>query len=451
MITRRQLLKSVAGAAVTLPFWDAVLGTRPAWALDGTSRRLIVFYFPDGVPGVSSNGEPSLWHASGGETSYTMPELLSPLSPFRDDLILFRGLSMGPTDSGSHPGGAKKLLTGVDGGFGESIDQVLARTVGASSVHRHLYLGVQATHNGATGDKHISYISPGVTTTPQDNPRAAFERLFGGGTVGGGTDPESERRRQLRLSVLDGAMDDLADLRGRLGTTEQARLGVHLDALREVESRLQNTDVGPSPATCSDPAIDTSSGEPSTLYDPDMFPAELRAQLDIMVTAMSCGLSRVGVVQASMHTSELIMSRFPGTELYDPGYDMRSHQASHYGASHDFGHREFADYVTQRRWWLQQFAYLLESLRSRPEGDGTMLDYSTVLLCTEVADGNTHLHDDMPFIVAGRGGGSLRTGRLLDVGYRRHGDMLAALGRSLGADMNGFGQDSGEALAGMLA
>ena len=140
------------------------------------------------------------------------------------------------------------------------------------------------------------------------------------------------------------------------------------------------------------------------------------------------------------------MSRFPGTELYDPSFDMRSHQASHYGASHDFGHREFREFVRQRGWFVEQFAYLLESLRSRPEGDGTMLDYSTVLLCTEVSDGNTHSHRNMPFIVAGGGGGAIRGGQLLNLGEQRHGDLLGALGRTLGADYDTFGVGSGRRL-----
>jgi hypothetical protein len=146
----------------------------------------------------------------------------------------------------------------------------------------------------------------------------------------------------------------------------------------------------------------------------------LRAQIDLMVQAMACGMTRIGVIQGSYHTSELIMSRFMGTPMYDPGFDMRSHQASHYGASHDPAHREYRAFEQQCTWWIEQLAYLLGALAARPEGEGTMLDYSLVLCCTEVCDGNTHGHDDMPFILAGGGGGRIRTGRVLQTGYRRH-------------------------------
>jgi len=84
----------------------------------------------------------------------------------------------GPTDVGSHPGGAKKLLTGVDGGNGISIDHHLAQTVGAGDPFRSLYLGAMANQNGASGDKHISYVAAGVTATPDDDPAAAFGRVF---------------------------------------------------------------------------------------------------------------------------------------------------------------------------------------------------------------------------------------------------------------------------------
>lgn len=448
--TRRQLLRAVAGAGLALPFYEAAFGRR-AWALDGTARRLIIFYFPDGVPGASAEGEPSEWHARGSTgTSFTLPSVLAPLEAWRSQCVFLNDLSMGGTDAGSHPGGTKKLLTGVDGGRGESIDQYLARTVGASSPHRHLYLGVQSTANGASGDKFISYVGSEVTTPPEDSPIRAFDRLFSGagGSIGGGT---VDVLRQRRLSIIDTVAGDLATLRTALDTTDQGRLDLHLEALREVELRTQALAETTPPESCASPTIDTSAAaDPARVFDPDRFPALLRAQVDVMVTAMACGLSRVGVIQGASHTSELVMSRFVGTEMYDPAYDMRSHQASHYGARHDTTHREYVDYVAQRRWWVSQFAYLLEELARRPEGEGTMLDNSMVWLCTEVSDGNTHLHDNMPFVVAGRGGGAIRTGRLLAPGYTRHSNLLAALGRGMGADLWTWGEACSGPLDGLL-
>ncbi len=111
------------------------------------------------------------------------------------------------------------------------------------------------------------------------------------------------------------------------------------------------------------------------------------------------------------------MSRFAATPMYDPGFDMR----------------------------------LLDELAALPKDGATMLDHSLVLLATEVCDGNTHAHDDMPFVLAGGGSGSVRTGRLLQFGYRRHADLLLAIAHAMGDRLGGFGDASSGPLPGLLA
>src|SRR5439155_387040 len=118
----------------------------------------------------SQAGDASLW---------TMAGSLAPLAPYQNQCVFFSGLSMGPTDSGSHPGGAKKLLTAADYGNGVSIDQHLAQSIGSGDPFPLLYLGAQANANNASGDMHISYVAPGFTTPPEDDPNAAFQRVFG--------------------------------------------------------------------------------------------------------------------------------------------------------------------------------------------------------------------------------------------------------------------------------
>jgi hypothetical protein len=347
---------------------------------------------------------------------------------------------MGPTDSGSHPGGAKKLLTAVDGGNGESIDRYLARTVGAGAPFTHVYLGAMANQNNASGDKFISYPSAGTTVAPEDDPRAAFARLLGGAS-GGTPAPDGPNKG----SILDTAIADLNDLKAGLGDTEKSKLDLHLDALREVEKQINAI---PSSAQCSDALPNVTKIDGTRIYDPGQFPDVLRGQMDVLVQAMACGMTQVGVIQSSQHTSELIMSRFPNTSLYTPNYDMRSHQASHYGQSSD---PKFSSYVLQRAWFASQLAYLLDQLQQRPDGAGTMLDSSLVLMCTEVAEGNTHSHDDMPFVLAGGGNGTIRSGRLSDLGYRRHADLLLAIARAMGDSAQSFGDASAGPLPGLLA
>lgn len=442
-MNRRRFVKGLGAAAIALPFFELLRPGRTRAA--GVARRVIFFYFPDGVPGPSQNGEPSKWHPSGSGSSFTLPEVLSPLEPFKGDCVFFRGLSMGPTDSGSHPGGAKKLLTAADGGYGESIDQYLARTVGKDAPYRHLYLGAMANHNNASGDKHISYPSPGQSVTPEDNPRKAFDLLFGS-IAGGGATPEVD---PTKATIIDGVIGDVEALRAELGEIEKKKLELHLESLREVEKRIKGGGVVPT-ASCESPSVDTTGFTDGELYKDEKFPSILRSQIDLMVLAMACGLTKVGVIQASQHTSELIMSRFPGTEMFAPNFDMRSHQASHYGATHDLGKGEYKAFLLQRKWFVEQFAYLLNELRSRPEDGGTMLDHSIVVLCTEVCDGNTHLHDDMPFVLAGRAGGAISTGRLLAHDHVRHGKLFVSIANAMGDGLSAFGDASFGALPGLV-
>ncbi len=470
-IARRRFLQAALGAASALPFW---LASRREARADGRARRLIVFYFPDGIAGRSQSGEPGLWEAQARGGDIALTELMSPLEELKRECVFLNGLSMGTTDEGSHPGGAKKLLTAVDGGNGESVDQHLARTVGRDAPFRHVYLGAMATQNNASGDKFISYASAGVTVAPDDDPVRAFRRMFMGGSTTApvtppmmGTPPPAtpavDADADADRLALDTALGDLNDLRGRLGDAERVKLDAHLESIREVAARVMRTTSTPSADAGADaaapPAPAAACATPTLAFDaptgmglaaPENFPAILRAQTDALVLAMQCGLTRVGVIQGSQHTSELIMSRFRGSEMYDPAFDMRSHQASHYGARHDRANRLFTDYLKQRRWWVAQFAYLLRELRARPEGDGTMLDNSVVLLCSEVSDGNTHSHQDMPFVLAGRGGGCITPGRVLERRGARHGQLLAAIARAMGSNVNGWGDAGDGVLQGLL-
>jgi len=445
---RRSILRLFGAAGLALPL--GTLAERRVRAADGVAKRIIFFYHPDGIAGPSQNGEPSLWHATGSETAFTIGDLMSPLAAHKDDCVFFSGLTMGGTDSGSHPGGAKKLLTATDYGNAVSIDQALASTVGAGAPFRHLYLGAHANVNAASGDKHISYVAPGQSIAPEDDPRKAFDLLFGAPSPPAPDAPDGPD--PVKVSVIDGVLAEMEATRAQLGNVEKAKLDLHLESLREVEKRIkEGAPGGPGGASCAEPSLDTTGVEDSTLTDPAHFPDVLRAQMDLMVLAMACGLNKVGVIQASQHTSELIMSRFPGTEMYDPGFDMRSHQASHYGPAHDYTKKEFDAFTKQNKWWMSQLAYLLDRLAALPEEDGTMLDHSIVVSVTEVCDGNTHYHDDMPFVVAGRAGGRISTGRLLHTGGRRHADLWIALAHAMGHTIDVFGDTSSGPLPGLLS
>ena len=174
-ISRRSFLSRSAALGSTLPFW----GSKKLWAQPNTAKRIIFFYFPDGVVGTSESGTQSLWHATGSETNFTLGTQLAPLVPFQEQCLFLNGISLAVGGSaGGHPDGAMRLMTGAKDANHESIDQYLARTVGAASPWRHLYLGVQSNRGPATIGKHLSYPSATNAVPPQDDPRVAFCDLF---------------------------------------------------------------------------------------------------------------------------------------------------------------------------------------------------------------------------------------------------------------------------------
>lgn len=432
-ISRRDLLAGLGGAALGAPL---ALRSRSAAAASSAATRAIFFYFPHGVAADSPSGEPSAWHPTGTEHSFSLTYQLEALEAWRDRCVFLRGVGMGDYDNYSHPGGAAKLLTAANNAANESIDQYLARTAGAADAFSHLYLGVMACQNSRALDAFISYALPETPIAPEDDPAQAFDALFNSG---------GDARTG---SVLDAVNEDLRRLQSRLGGVEAQKLEYLTESLRELERRVETS--GSLSESCETSALDLSGFSADTLYEHARFPAILKAQTDLMVLAMRCGFTRVGTIQCSFHTGDLIMSRFEGTEMYDPSTDMRSHQASHYGSSLENGAAELSAFLAQRRWFVSQFAYLLEQLDAVPEGDGTMLDNSVVVLCSEVSDGSSHNHDNMPFIVAGGGGGAIEGGRLLSFEDEPHGNLWVSVANALGEDIARFGDRSTGPLPGLL-
>jgi hypothetical protein len=280
---RRSLLQALAGAA-GVSFLSS--GVRPAMASrQGVAKRAIFFYFPDGVPATSQAGEPSLWHATGSGTSFQMSDIHTSLMRFKDKCVFFNGLTMGPTDSGSHPGGAQKLLTAVDHGNGASIDQTLATALGVPL----LYLGAMATEG-------ISYQAAGTApAAAENNPRAAFERLFPGGAPPSTTTPPAATDAD-GASILDTVVADLNEMSGAWGQAEKTKLDLHMTSLRDLERKVKaipGADAGaPPPPSCSNPRL--GAYDPNALNAPANFPAILRVQ-----TSPRWGFSRAPCTRVS--------------------------------------------------------------------------------------------------------------------------------------------------------
>ena len=426
LMHRRTVLRLLLGSGAALPF--ASLFRQRSRAEGAThARRVIFFYTPDGVHEAD-------WGLSGRQ--------LGALGPHRQNLVLLRGLKMDDGGEG-HNDGAKMLLKGsLDAGT--SFDQYLSATFGSTSYYPHLYLGAQAhaAPPGSDGDDWFISYNQGSYVAPEDNPAVAFGKLFPNGEVPSvpstpgsamGTPGATPSPALLRdKSIIDVVLADLHDLEGQLDGENRRKLDLHLEAVREVERRIQAltgmeaSEGGSTPGgaigNCAEPKLAFGG----VLYDPHAFPDVLGAQMDVMVTAMACGLTRVGTLQCSRHTSPLSMPFVSSTRT------MQSHEASHNDAG---------VYLEQRVWFFAQLKALADRLaaRSDPDVPGlSMLDTTLVLSVTEIDWGPTHKHYDMPFLLLGGQGGKLRSGSSFDAQGRHHSDLMATIAAALGTPHAGW-------------
>jgi len=419
---RRQFLKLIGGAGIAsaaLPFaYRAEAATAP--------KRVIFVAIPDGM-------RPDQWHAQGSETGFTLPAMTQPLERVREHCIFLSGLDMKGAGS-THEGGVIKLLTGTEGtqhNIDVSLDHYLGEYFKTQSIKPHLNLNVVPIYH----DKHVTYDFNGLGVGPEKNPLAAFDSLFGGDSS---TENLPLRRR---LSVLDQVTQELNSLGNRLGSVEREKLDTHLDAIRELENRL-SADTSSCPSWNFNPTgfSVTRTGlwdNPEYLYSHEM---ELIGDLhrDVAVHALACDLTRVVTIKWNNTVNENVIP------------DTNTSQTCH-GASHSGGQA----FINIKAWYTEQFAKLIEQLRDYPDptGDGSLLDNTLIFLGSELAHGNWHNHENMPFILAGGSAGGMVTGRSLSYDSVPHNKLLVSIAQYMGVNITRFGtQDSSpSALAGLTA
>lgn len=426
--SRRNFLRTVGAGSLALSLFDA----RRALAQNQPlPKRLILMFSPDGTI-------PEAWGADGSKTDFKLRRILAPLAPHQRYLNVMQGVDQlsaysGPGDG--HQLGMGHLWTGVEllpgdtkGGCegcpaagwssGISIDQAVANQISTGRTFRSLELGV-LVENAENNWTRMCYRGPGQPLPPESDPTKLFQRVFGKL----GADPSGEvQRRALRKSVLDFVHQDFTALRPALGAEDRRTLELHETTLREIEQRLDNP--GTLGATCTVP------GAPQTLDAKVVanVPAIAKLQIDMLVTALACDLTRVGSLQ---FTNSVGNMSFPWIGLSD-----RQHDLSHEGDSNADAKEKL---IKMNTWYATQYAYLLERLAAVPEGNGTMLDNTLVVWGNELGKGNSHTRNDIPFVLAGKAGGAVRTGQLLTFGDRAHNDMLLTIARAMGLTIDAFG------------
>ena len=428
LLSRRTLLRGAGGVAIGLPFLGAMSDRAHAAPFP---KRFIVFFTGLGTV------KPA-WVPTGSESDFVLGEVLSPLSPYREKLLILEGVDMesayhGPGDA--HQLGIGQALTGtelqegtlfpyacnpqatVGWAGGVSVDQFLATQIGQETKLASLELGVQV--QVANVSSRLSYLGAGQPVPPEDDPRAVFDRLFSDLSA----DPDSlALLRAQRHRVLDTVTADYDSLVSRLGGNDRMKIEHHLDALHEIDKRLDAP--GTLGGICSIPTL----GPPVDIYANDNYPAIGKLQIDLLVMALACDLTRVASLQWTTTQTGKVFTWLGQTEQH--------HQLSH---SSPGDPSKQAQLVAIGKWHAEQMAYLLSRLDAVPEGDGTLLDNTLVLWCTDIAMGQSHSRRDMPYVLAGGCGGALQTGRYLKYQGAYHNNLLVAICNAMGVGINTFG------------
>jgi hypothetical protein len=443
LLDRRTFLRGAGGAAIALPFLgamgcgrsngDKALGkTMAAGGL--FPKRFLVFFSANGT--VREN-----WAPTGSEYDFQLSPILSPLEAHKQNLVILDGVDMvsarfGPGDG--HQKGMGHMLTGVEllegdlfvgggdvpptsgWGGGISIDQAIANKIGGTTRFKSLELGVQV--GGGTVWSRMSYLGADQPVPPEDDPYAAWDRIFADLS----DDPfGAEQLRGKRHAVLDAVMDDYRTLNAKLGAEDKRRLDNHLTAISEVASRLDNgATLGGS---CEQPDL----GAPINIGANDNYPLVGQLQMDLLVMALACDLTRVGSIQWSRSVSNKVFS------WLDPAVPEGHHDLSHEGDSNGAAMDKISRINT---WYAGQLGYLIQKLAEIPEGDGTLLDNTCILWCNELGRGNSHTRNDVPWVLAGSAGGAIETGRFLSYsGDTPHNNLMVSLLNAYDDDATNFG------------
>jgi hypothetical protein len=413
---------------VALPLLDAL---HAGAAEPVFPKRLVLIYNPNGTI------QDAFWPTNvRDETHFDLGEILAPLAAHADKLLILKGLTLSVADGDVGPGGPHQrgvgaLFTGrelLEGQFrdgcgslagwanGISIDQEIAKKLGADTALPSLELGVRAAKNDV--QSRISYAGPNQPLPPMNSPRDVYFRLLSGLDTGG---PELTALRDSRRSVLDTVQEQFQSLESRVTSEDRQKLAQHQVLVRDLERRLDLVSTNAACVAVQEP--------PELAFDNETTMEQIAAlQIDLLAMAFRCDLVRVASLQFSDGLNTI---RFPWL-----GSMMEGHSLSHSGDS-DLDAR--GQLIGRHRWYVQQVGRLLDALAAIPEGSGTALDNTLIVWGNEVGAGNTHSHQNVPFLLAGSAGGAFRTGRFLDFGGRSHIDLLVSVLNAFGVDVNTFG------------
>jgi hypothetical protein len=356
------------------------------------------------------------WVPAQAGSEFELPPALEPLGPHRSDVLVLSRLDKKHSHQGDgHYAKTANFLTGLpvfkttgkDISVGSaSMDQLCAEKIGHLTPLPSLELAIDPVISGIDSNvgftrlygSHIAWRSAGTPVAREISPRMAYGRLFGMKRPQAG-DPETSRKQEDDRALLDLVLEDAKRVRGILGRDDQTKFDEYLDSIRAVEKRIEFFSK-PDPREWTPP-------EPGDWAPPAGAPGDHRAHVrlmfDILVLAFQTDSTRIGSFMFANDVSSKNFSQLiPGVK----------------GGHHDFSHHEnkkekIESYSKIVRWHVEQLAYLIDRMKAVKEPGGTLLDHSMVLFGSSFSDGNAHDPNNMPLLLAGRGGGTIRSGRHL--------------------------------------
>ena len=405
-LSRRTMLRGF-GAALALPLLDAMVPALSALAQTAARRvrRLGIVYLPNGMA-------MPYWTPKDVGKDFTVTPVLEPLQRYRDRLVVVSGLTQRPPGGeggGNHAHASTKFLTGVVGRravagqrgeieAGMSMDQIAARELGRETELASLELGIDSRDFAGSCDagfscaytNTIAWRSPTTPLPVENNPRAVFERLFGG------DDTTDRAARMVRLasdkSLLDSVTARVGDIQRTLNPADRHKLTEYLDAVRDIERRIQKAE---QQSATDLPVVDQPAGVPGRFGD------HVKLMFDLQVLAYRTDLTRV-------------ISFMLGRELTSRTYTEIGVQDAHHPLSHHEDNPvKIATMSKINTYHAELFSSYLDSLAATRDGDGSLLDDTLILFGAGMSNSNAHAPNDLPLALVSGDAAQLQGGRHL--------------------------------------
>lgn len=460
LINRRTMLRGV-GAAIALPLFETMGWADPPKGGAGHSPiRVGFFYIPNGV-------NQDAWKYKPGMTT-PHPRTLMPFAPVMNDVLVInnlhhdtgrgngtdQGIGNHAQDSGTFLTGSVCLTANNESRCGISIDQVLAQSIGAYTSLPSLELGLEGTLQrfcetlkGCIFQSNISWRTPTSPMVKEITPQAVFDRMFaarktkrtkvqqGPQVDAGQFSGKDDEGPSLQNSVLDSVLADVKDVRGSISVNDQRKLDEYLDSIRALEQRIAHSDAAAKEAAKG--VADKRPGTYSPLIQvtipagvPELFADHAKLMMDLIVLAFQSDTTRIVSFMFGNSGSDRIFRELGVTGFH--------HLTTHHGNDP----KKLEDVAKINVHHSEMFSYLLQKMKSINDGKGTLLDNSMLLYGSGIGDGDRHNHDDLPILLAGKGGGTIKTGRKIDTKGNMC-DLFLGMAARAGCPLDKFGDSRG--------